>query len=792
MAQTETSREIDAILYQPTDIAEAVKKLTALHRDPRISKAVPFLMSVLRNDTQHQGIHAAELLMLIGTSYHEPRAYVEAEFRKSRENGVMAALALSHIGPHADWATDQILELWQNEFEPKELKIAPHEETCESLVHVFWIMRPPINRLLEPLVQALLHVERELAENIQDLIVSYGRSASVVLCEMFMRDPESQLNYFIWKILRRIGWAPPGAVRTLMQFSDKAPSRRDAIVFKIFDSYNDDLPNVLFDWFDDPRQGVLAGLAHSSEIVRMCAMTRLARITLPADERLQLLLSIASSRGSSNHRHVWGALCNLAQEAPETSEAVFDCLSKAYRDCERSSDRLVLWKHLDALQPRDPAYLLAAMLDDDEDIRLEAAELHWQKTGEVGLAIDVLSEIISRNGKGNHPWNSSLFRAFSVIGGMGANAISAVPMLEKNYRKGGYFAGIAVAALMKIGGCDQPLVFDFLDAYEPNEEDHSGLADVLWTILKRGSQSARLNRTLTRILFNGECISDSVNAATVLWAIDPQPGLLWKVAVEHWLHGNLYDAEIENLAEVRSFEYLRKRWPFYFPLLQEIAAVNRDMAIDHLTAALKCGIVAERINACRLLWELTTDPQAIVPTLNDSLTNQEYILSGRFVTSTQNGQYYEIPIELDVTIAATELLAQLGPAAVSSVPLLHCMLRSQKQIHQVYAADTLRSIGPNAISAIPELWASIGVSHDEQAGPGVKRIKDSAVEAICEITGCQDVAALKRVARNPYVWQRIREAVNREEIENYSNLFHDVVRRYAINSRDTCDRLQPG
>lgn len=196
MAQIETSREVDAVLRSPTNVEEAIHKLFALHRAPCICKAIPFLMSVLRNDVQQQGARAAEVLLLLGAPQPEPKAFFEAEFKKTRIQGIFAAQALGHIGPETNWAMDSILKLWRTELEPKDGVIAPHDKTLECIVNALWTLHPPIERVLEPLMQALLHVEHELSENIQDLICSYDRAASEPLCEIFRQDRGSLLNSY--------------------------------------------------------------------------------------------------------------------------------------------------------------------------------------------------------------------------------------------------------------------------------------------------------------------------------------------------------------------------------------------------------------------------------------------------------------------------------------------------------------------------------------------------------------------------------------------------------------------
>lgn len=142
---------------------------------------------------------------------------------------------------------------------------------------------------------------------------------------------------------------------------------------------------------------------------------------------------------------------------------------------------------------------------------------------------------------------------------MWTHASSAIPLLEATYHNGGSFAGVAVAALVRVGGCEHPCVVDLLDAYEPNDEEFCDLRIVLWAIAERRPQSAILKRVIARIMFNGKSLADSINAAQTLWEVDPQSELILKAAVDHWLFVNLFETDAEDLAQVHSHRLLRSQ-----------------------------------------------------------------------------------------------------------------------------------------------------------------------------------------------------------------------------------------
>ncbi len=124
-------------------------------------------------------------------------------------------------------------------------------------------------------------------------------------------------------------------------------------------------------------------------------------------------------------------------------------------------------------------------------------------------------------------------------------------------------------------------------------------------------------------------------------------------------------------------------------------------AVPEILAAIDGGKMGALTNSARTLWQLTRDPNVVVPVLVEDLN--------RFGTSPE----------------AAAMLGELGEAAGPAVPELARSLESSDPVLRLAAAKALGQIGPAAKSAAPALQRAAEDESDD--------VRQAAQEALKQI-----------------------------------------------------------
>jgi hypothetical protein len=757
-------------------------KLIPWHRDPNIRKAMTLLDETLAGDDPLANIFAAELLLLIGKRSAEARKVLQDNLQSFDrwDSHLFERVigALSHARQDSSWAIARILQFWP----------VTADTTKEAIVDALWTIRPPMEAVMDTLLGTVFENGSRLGSKLARFLASYGRIAAPAICNYLAENPASSHDKLAWMSLMKIGWAPNWAAPWLVHNIGLAPS----LVSE----------KVVYTWFDDPRESLRTGLAHSDRRARLAAIEASALIAIQKAERLQSLHNAVCDLDEKVREAAWNAVYDIAVDAPELAADARKILSTAYHleDQLRRTETLSfygkerlgrVWDYLDRLQPAKPKELLLAMKEENIWIRRLAALRYWRRTNNPGPAIDSLVEVLLPQPKGARTWDPlEVDVAIRALGEMGPAASVVAPLLERSLPCG---SSIPAGALACIDRPDHPAVHDILDAFDA-ERVFNSVGYILGVIETLGPKAKSLGPKIYRIFTNGIQLEASLSAAKALWAIEPRAELFWTTIVNDWLRTSLYKSDSYYL-DGWTFQRLREIWPEFIDFAEEVAESDAALAATRLREACSHGSQIARVNAARLLWLIKPDVELIISTLTQIVNELEtdssiFSLSrwysgydfdcryGRHNDCKPNARHYTV-------VAVAELIAIIGPSAKGAVLPLLKILASREYIHCIYALYALKSIGRDAKAALPDVIQAISTPWPETTECEadhvlIAMLRDAAMELACQLAGREDcLTALQRVGNNAYVWKHIRTAINGEPAENCGKILADIHQRYG-------------